>query len=527
MNIIFMRHGEATDNVKEIISDKEIYWSTLTENGKETVLETIKTLPKTIDKIYVSPFPRTVETAHFVFEKYPRAEVIIEEKLHEIYHGKYSGKKNNEELDQVRMKQIDNDYFVRFGQYGENKYDIESRLCEFLNDVYVNNFSSNTVVIVSHGSITSYMKRILKIKTPHIKTGKVEEFIDVDFTPLFKHIEELKSIKTRKIKERVQQIDKLQINNNLKRNLIKISKNEFNNIEFPDSYFSSFISGMSTKNLKQKTSANFENGVILVCFYHDFENFARKWMDHYINIGIKNFVLVNNNSTDNSTSILKEYEKKVNISFWNIDENYNCYKMCGWKQQIFEFYGVGHRFLTVDSDELLIYENYKNITFEKFLKRKKISIIKTMMLDVYTNKNIFEGELEDFKYVDKGTYKINANVSYMQRFYGGPRSRIFGINPSLQKISFISYTGKEIYVNDHYYYPWNINSNAKFCSYLLHYKFLPGDAEKYSTFAKDGRHWNDSHEYKIYHNVFSSDKVTFYDKDISILIDDLDLSFKV
>lgn len=30
MNIIFMRHGNATDNVKEIISDKEIYWSTLT-----------------------------------------------------------------------------------------------------------------------------------------------------------------------------------------------------------------------------------------------------------------------------------------------------------------------------------------------------------------------------------------------------------------------------------------------------------------------------------------------------------------
>ena len=33
MNIIFMRHGEATDNVLELISDKEIYWSTLTDNG--------------------------------------------------------------------------------------------------------------------------------------------------------------------------------------------------------------------------------------------------------------------------------------------------------------------------------------------------------------------------------------------------------------------------------------------------------------------------------------------------------------
>ena len=35
MNLIFLRHGEATDNVKQLLSDKEIYWSTLTEQGKK------------------------------------------------------------------------------------------------------------------------------------------------------------------------------------------------------------------------------------------------------------------------------------------------------------------------------------------------------------------------------------------------------------------------------------------------------------------------------------------------------------
>ena len=35
MNIIFMRHGEATDNVKELISDREIYWSVLTKKEKK------------------------------------------------------------------------------------------------------------------------------------------------------------------------------------------------------------------------------------------------------------------------------------------------------------------------------------------------------------------------------------------------------------------------------------------------------------------------------------------------------------
>ena len=139
MNIIFMRHGEATDNVEEVLSDREIYWSTLTDKGRKTVEESLEFLPNKIDKIYVSPFPRTIETAHFVYEKYPDAEVVIEERLHEIKYGKYSGKKNNLELDETRLKQIAGDYFSRFGEYGENKFEIETRLSEFLCDVYKNN----------------------------------------------------------------------------------------------------------------------------------------------------------------------------------------------------------------------------------------------------------------------------------------------------------------------------------------------------------------------------------------------------
>lgn len=332
MNIIFMRHGNATDNVKEIISDKEIYWSTLTEDGRKTVLESIETLPSKIDKIYVSPLPRTIETAHLVSQKYKALDFIIEKRIREINNGKYSGMKNNEDLDRTRKMQIAGDYFIRFGEYGENKYDIELRLCNFLKDVYMNNFPSNTIMIISHGSITSYMKRILKIKTPHIKTGKIEEFANVDFNPLFKHIKKLNDIKLVKIRERINQINSLNINTKLKENLIKMVKKEFNNVEFSDDYFSSFISGLNEKKLSMKKSAKFDSSIILVCFYDNFENFAKRWIEHYISIGIRNFVLVNNNSTDNSSKILNSYAKKVNISFWSIKENCNCIKICGLKQ---------------------------------------------------------------------------------------------------------------------------------------------------------------------------------------------------
>lgn len=193
MNIIFFRHGEATDNVKGLISDKEIYWSVLTKKGKKAVLKSIKYLPSKIDRIYYSPFPRTIETAHYIYEKYPETEIIIEPRLREIFYGIYSGKKNDEVLDDIRLKQIVGDYFIRFGEYGDNRYDIELRLCSFLNDI--SNSSLNTIVIVSHGSIISYMKRILNIKSSHTKTGKFEEFIDVNFDCLFSYIEKLKHLK--------------------------------------------------------------------------------------------------------------------------------------------------------------------------------------------------------------------------------------------------------------------------------------------------------------------------------------------
>lgn len=194
MNLFFMRHGEATDNVKELISDKEIYWSVLTENGKQAVKEAVELLPNNIDIMYVSPLPRTIETAHYVFEKYPTIDLIIENRIREIYYGKYSHQKNNEELDETRRKQIAGDYFVRFGSHGENKYDIEVRLCDFLKDVYNNNDKQGNVLIVSHGSIISYMKRVLELKTVHIKKGQIERFDNVNFDKLFEHIELLNNL---------------------------------------------------------------------------------------------------------------------------------------------------------------------------------------------------------------------------------------------------------------------------------------------------------------------------------------------
>lgn len=194
MNLIFMRHGEATGNANGIIADTELVWSVLTREGELVARETAQNLPKNISKIYVSPFPRTIQTASIVKEQLPNVEAKIDNRIREIYHGVYSGGKNNEDLDHTREMQAAGDYFVRFGRIGENKFEIERRLCSFLKDVCKSNPSDSTILVVSHGSVTSFMKRILGLKSPHLKTGKAEVFEDVDFSKVFEHIKLLEEI---------------------------------------------------------------------------------------------------------------------------------------------------------------------------------------------------------------------------------------------------------------------------------------------------------------------------------------------
>lgn len=526
MNIIFMRHGEATDNVKELISDKEIYWSVLTKDGEKTIKETIDQLPKVIDKVYVSPLPRTIQTASLVKEKYCSCEYIIDDRIREINHGKYSGKRNNQDLDKTRESQVAGDYFIRFGEYGENKFDIENRLTNFLEDVFINNFDDNTILIISHGSVISFMKRILKINSPHIKVGKAEIFDNVKIDAIYDQIKCLANVRTQEISRRLKMVSNLGINNlSLQKRLRSFCKKEFNNIEFSQEVFNNYISGLTTNNLKQISSSNFEVGVILICFYNNFQNFASNFMKHYYDLGVKNFVMINNNSSDGSYDIINSTCKNINIDNWQINEKYNCFKMCGWRQQIIEHYGAFRTYLFVDSDELLIYDNYKNLDINSFIEKNKLTSSKSVMIDVYSKEGITDKNLDNYKYADYKNYKISTNKIYGQRIYGGYRSRLFSIRPSLQKISILRYTGNEILINDHFYYPWIINKKSKIKTFLLHYKFLCGDIQKYKEFAEDGRHWNNSREYKVYVENIERIK-TFYDEKVSKQVNEVIDCFK-
>jgi 2,3-bisphosphoglycerate-dependent phosphoglycerate mutase len=93
-----MRHGEADNNVKRILVGRNIE-SHLTSQGKRQVEDTAKYLKEiSIDKVYVSPVIRAVETAEITC-KVLGLEYQIDERLFEIELGKLVGMNYEEILD--------------------------------------------------------------------------------------------------------------------------------------------------------------------------------------------------------------------------------------------------------------------------------------------------------------------------------------------------------------------------------------------------------------------------------------------
>jgi 2,3-bisphosphoglycerate-dependent phosphoglycerate mutase len=148
---ILMRHGQADNNVKRILVGRHIE-SHLTEYGKKQVADTAKYLKNIpIQKVYVSPVIRTIETAKIVC-KILELDYQIDERLYEIELGKLVGM-NFEEIVQkfgnLFLKfYADNDStLIRYGV--ESFCSVKLRIRHLLDEV-MKNYQDKNVLLITH-----------------------------------------------------------------------------------------------------------------------------------------------------------------------------------------------------------------------------------------------------------------------------------------------------------------------------------------------------------------------------------------
>lgn len=143
-----MRHGEAENNIKRVVSVNQSMSHHLTSHGKEQARSAAKKLlPEKIDIIVASPIARVRETAELtagVF-KLDSGSIKFDERLREFDAGEFDGRSEDELRDYFNA----HDMFVENVPNGENFLSAKHRLGEALEDLE-KTYRGKNILIITH-----------------------------------------------------------------------------------------------------------------------------------------------------------------------------------------------------------------------------------------------------------------------------------------------------------------------------------------------------------------------------------------
>jgi len=240
------------------------------------------------------------------------------------------------------------------------------------------------------------------------------------------------------------------------------------------------------------------------------------FLEYYRTLGVTQFFVVDNNSTDGTTEFLKE---QPDVSLWHTKASYKQAEFgVLWLNGLLNQYGHLHWCLVVDVDELFIYPHHDTRplpALTSWLEASMISSFSAMLIDMYakTPAPCAQGQnpLEVLTHFDAGNYTQRRNHRFNELWIqGGPRQRLlFSDNPAgapaLNKIPLVYWRKHFVYSSStHVLLPRSLNrvyerdGGERICGALLHTKFLPDLAARASEELERGEHYNNSAEYRAY-----------------------------
>ena len=148
---IFMRHGEADNNVNRILVGRHIE-SHLTENGRQQVRDTSNYLKGIqVDKVIVSPVIRARETAEIVCDVIS-LDYEIDERLYEIELGKLVGMNYEDIIDKhgnLFLKFYSGDKQM-LDYYGVESFTSVKMRIKHLLDEAIERYPDKNIIFVTH-----------------------------------------------------------------------------------------------------------------------------------------------------------------------------------------------------------------------------------------------------------------------------------------------------------------------------------------------------------------------------------------
>jgi len=232
------------------------------------------------------------------------------------------------------------------------------------------------------------------------------------------------------------------------------------------------------------------------------------FLKYYVEEGVDRFFIVDNDSTDGTTDLLKSGS---NVHVFRTSNSYSASR-CGtdWLETLLADYGVGHWCIIADADEFLVYPCHEQASLPqlcKYLDSEQVSAFPCLLVDMYSNRPFDETDcvpgtdpLSACPFFESESILCVGSPKQVQMgkwsHWGGMRRRLFNLNPCLDKIVLIKYVSTiKLYPGMHGVSGANV-SQMRGAS--LHFKYLADFSFRAAREARRGEHWNDAYEYRAY-----------------------------
>lgn len=286
--------------------------------------------------------------------------------------------------------------------------------------------------------------------------------------------------------------------------------------DYPDRFH--VIEGFAKSNIQCISKARErkkQKEPILICvIYNEIER-MQTFLEHYRNIGIKRFAVIDNGSTDGTVRYLM---KQGDVDLFQVKDKFESRIKAGWINRVIAYYGTRCWYLVVDADELFVWQGKEESSIQdclSYLKKQNITRARSLMVDMYpkesawSQKDSFEEVFPRCRYFDCDTY-YHKNIEDIYLLCGGPRNRVFGMEVWLTKYPLFRLRENEIMSNAHTIFPYENTKTPCFFA-ILHYKFMTKtDLVKMKKYARTGNFAGGSFEYKTYVKKHRANQDSFH-----------------
>lgn len=250
------------------------------------------------------------------------------------------------------------------------------------------------------------------------------------------------------------------------------------------------------------------------------------YLDHYRRLGVGHFLIVDNGSTDGTAEFLRA---QWDVSVWQTTASYRAARFgVDWLNWLLWRHAHGHWVLVADADEILIYPDWERRglgDLTAWLDSQRLPAMGALMIDMYPkgrpDAQVYQrghDPADILNWFDAHGYwaqrQPKLDTLWLQ---GGARARCFfaddpGRAPTLNKIPLVRWQRGFAFVNStHSALPSFLNhtfdegGREKPTGVLMHYKFLPGTAERAREEKARNEHFQVGAAYADYYDRLTED----------------------